>query len=169
MALTSEQQARIDVARKALNDASNAYNYASDVAAAAGEAASQCQAARDTKSTGIGKNNACHIDTLTQLQSDWNDKNLRRDTLSSLYEDSKRNLAAVLESVAKENQLAADALKNDPAFNLQTQANILASDKLQNDSEQQNNKKKVVIIGIISLLAIIVVSLVIFFKRKKNV
>jgi cobalamin biosynthesis Mg chelatase CobN len=169
MALTSEQQARLDVARMAVNSASDAYNNAAQIAASAGEAAAYCQSLRDAKSTGIGKNNACHIDTLTQLQSEWNEKNIIRDNALVLYQDAKRNLDAVLSSIEKENMLAADALKNDPVFNLQTQANILASDKLQNESEQANNKKKVVIFGIIALLTVIIVSLVLFLKRKKNV
>jgi len=165
--LTADQKARVNVAQNRVTAAADKFAALTQVANAKGAEAQACQAARDAKSTGIAKNRACPIDTLSALMNAWDIANQNRDSAQAEFEDAKRNLNSVLETIAKENLLAADALKNDPAFNLQTQANMIKAEELSNQAKRDRNKKIVLIVAIVALVGVIVFSVWYILKKKK--
>lgn len=115
--LTPAQRARIDVISKEVADASIRLVDAQKNFERARSAAQDCASARDSKSTGVGKNNACHINTLSQLNDNWNAASLNVERMKSELDSKNVILKNTIAQIEDEIGLAKGALETSPAYN----------------------------------------------------
>lgn len=115
--LTPAQRARLDVISQQVSEASLRVVDAQKNFEQARSAAQACAAARDAKSTGIGKNNACHINTLSQLNSNWDAASQNVDRLKSELDSKNSILKNTISQIEDEIGLAKGALETSPAYN----------------------------------------------------
>lgn len=171
MALTASQQARLDSANNAYKLAIDAYNsqkgkceLTAKFLADSRQKALDCQAARDGKSTGIGKNQACHINTLTSLNQVWNmadadnkDCQAKLAAANTRVVDAKKALDAVTEAIRVEVEAAIKALETDPVYK---------AAKEQRDADIAAQKTKSTLIFIVILVAVVIAGVVIYRMNK---
>lgn len=130
MALTAQQQARLNAANqnysqalKAVSDQKSVCENTLQFLNINRQSTIDCQAKRDAKSTGIGKNQACHIDTLAKFNQQWSQSEFdykqcttRLTTLENELAESKKNLDAVTAAIKVEIDAAIKALGTDPVY-----------------------------------------------------
>lgn len=178
MALTASQQQRLDSANAAYKNALDALasqkgrcELSTKAVADARGQALNCQAARDAKSTGIGKNQACHINTLSQLNAIWtqadadyNDCQVKLAAAQRRVDDAKKVVDAVTAAIIIEIDAAKKALETDPVY---------AAEKAKRDAEiaKQNEelaqqKTKNTLVFIIVLVAVVIAGVIIYRANK---
>jgi hypothetical protein len=191
MALTANQQTALDKAKLDYNNSVTAYNNAVASVANYYNAVQDCQHKRDSKSGGIAKNNACHINTLSNLNNDWARSISIRDTAKATMDNYKAALDALQKQIDAEVASAVASLQSDPTFNLQSQQNVLTAQsnqinalavqsqvdsakseqKIKEDEATAKEKtKKIIIYSIVSVAVLILVigGIVIYKKSKKG-
>ena len=156
------------------NTQQNNVNYALTKLNEARKKAQDCQNARDQRSTGIGKNQACHIDTLSSLNNAWAQADNFYQTEVSKLNALNSQIASLNAQVDAYNKQQQEALLNDPQFNLQQQqinANLNAQNtaaKAQADAAAATKKAIITGVILVVIVAIVIVSIAYLRKRKKQ-
>lgn len=175
--LTQAQQDTINRLQAAVTNANVDYQNSLAAYSNAFNSAQECQNKRDQYSTGTKKNQACHIDTLSSLNSASNAAGRDRDAKEQILSTAKialDNYMKTLEgTVAAETGLNAAGLAGDANYQLTQQANILAAQQaalaaqLQQETNQSQSKldaersKKINTIILWSVVAVVGLVLII--------
>jgi hypothetical protein len=125
----------------------NQNKYAVDAAAWAKQSA-ECQAARDEKSTGIAKNNACHIDTLSNYNKMWDEASKQRDYWASKVSEEEKLLVQLQEEAKKNVAQALAAYQSTPEY-------IKSQQQAVENEKERKAKQKVVIIFFVTVVVIV--------------
>lgn len=169
MALTASQQARLDSANNAYKNALDAYasqkgrcELATKALADARGQALACQAARDEKNTGIAKNQACHINTLsnlnaiwTQMDGDSKDCQLKLEAAQRRVNDAKKVVDDVTAAIKVEIDAAIKALETDPVYKAEKERRDAELAKQNEELAQQRTKNTLIFIVVIVVVVII--------------
>ena len=94
-----------------------------------------CKARRDAKNNGVSKNNACHIDDLTDANKFWADAEFGLQTETTKLNDSLNNLKTATDNLNI-------ALENEKKQENSTPKKIIALNQAQKDLELSTNKSK---------------------------
>jgi len=136
-----------------------------------------CKRLRDEKSSGIGKNNACHITTLDRLNTDWSFWDKAKDTDLQTLNTYKKTLSDHLSTIDKVTKQAIEATQADPKVQIEFK-NIEAQNKTQREAlkaqgqlslkqaEMSSKNKKLLITGLI-VIAVAGIGYAIFKLVKK--
>lgn len=169
MALTASQQARLDSANNAYKNALDALasqkgrcELATKALADARQQALNCQAARDAKSTGIGKNQACHINTLSQLNAIWTqadgdnkDCQVKMEAAQRRVDEAKKVVDDVTAAIKVEIDAAIKALETDPIYKAEKEKRDAELAKQNEELAQQRTKNTFIFIVVIVVVVII--------------
>lgn len=169
MALTQAQQERINTLSAAKDAAQTAYNNAVAAYTAKWNEAQACQRARDAKSTGIGKNQACHIDTLSRLNSETYQRENDRNTKKTILDQATAALDSAMREVQAETDLGQAALLTDPKFVLQAQQQATQANtaKAESDAKLFAQKTTWYLIAGVVFIAIVIFGIVIYKRYNK--
>jgi len=133
----------------------NQNQYATEAAAWA-KKAQECQALRDEKNTGIAKNNACHIDMLSDFNKRWDENAKSRDYWTSKVTEEEKLLSQLQEEAKKNVAQALAAYQSTPEYIKSQQQAV------ENEKERKAKQKIFIILGI---TVIVIVIGVIVIKR----
>lgn len=161
--MTAQQQATLDEALKAYNDALNKEQTAYQTYMSYRTQALDCKAKRDQYDLGWKKNQACHIDTLSSLNSLWGQWEAKYSEAVKVTVAAK----AAYEKIKAEVYSASEqALATDP--NVQITQQTLASQekieqqKIASDAEQSKAKQKTIIYVVGGILLISLIAFLIY-------
>lgn len=157
--MTAQQQATLDAALKAYNDALNKEQTAYQTYMSYRTQALDCKAKRDQYSFGPKKNDACHIDTLTTLNAKWAEWEAKYAEALKVTAAAK----AAYEKVKAEVYSASEqALATDPNVQI-TQQTLASQEKIEQqkiayeaEKSKANQKTIMYVVGGILLLSLIV-------------
>lgn len=179
MALTASQQARLDSANNAYKNALDAYvsqkgrcELATKQLSDARGQALACQAARDAakgvfgQSSGIAKNNACHINTLENLNKIWaqsdadnTDCQLKLAAAQRRVDDAKKVVDDVTAAIKIEIDAAIKALETDPVYKAEKEkrdAELAKQNEELSQARTRNTLIFIVVIVVVSIIGVIV-------------
>lgn len=162
MAFTAAQQALLNAAKKSADDALATLDIAKNSLSVYTTRRNEwrtkyyaCKAARDAKSGGIAKNNACHIKTLSNYSLEWekadgqiNSQTAVVKTWQTTYNNALINLDTVIKQIEAE-------VGADPVFQLQKSK--LEQEHLRKLEEQKAAQARKVIIYIVAGVVLIVI------------
>jgi len=165
--MTIQQQATLDAALKAYNDALNKQQTAYQTYMSYRTQALDCKAKRDQYSFGPKKNDACHIDTLSSLNAKW------AEWESKYAEATKVTAAAkaVYEKVKAEVYSASQqALATNPDIQI-TQQTLASQEKIEQEkilaqqSQSKERQKTALYIGGGILFVAVIIFVIYRFTR----
>lgn len=157
--MTSQQQATLDEALKAYNDALNKEQTAYQTYMSYRTQALDCKAKRDQYDLGWKKNNACHIDTLSELNTKWAEWETKYAEALKISAAAKVAYEKVKTEVYSASQ---QALATDPNLQI-TQQTLAAQEKIEQqkiasetEKSKANQKTIMYVVGGILLLSLII-------------
>ena len=172
-----ELQALTPSLQKKVADQEAKYNTSANTYATWRDSALECKRLRDEKSTGIGKNNACHISELDRRNKNWSAWEKQKDQDFQTLTTYKKTLADHLATIDKVTKQAIEATKADPKVQIEFK-NIEAQNKTQREAlktqgalslkqaEMSSKNKKLIITGLI-VIAVAGIGYAIFKVVKK--
>ncbi len=116
--IPDSMQAQLTSLQSAYQSALNNWQSQTNNLAIAKANAQDCQQKRDGRSTAIGKNSACNINTLHSLNAEWNDYATKVTAAAAIKDSAYAAIGTYQSQIDKWVAQKIESLKADPAYNL---------------------------------------------------